>query len=91
MKEHKNIKMLIALLLLLVSTVALIGCDERDYDNKTPIKWERCGEWELGKPGDNFYLYYDVETKVIYACYAQGMTVILNADGTPKLYEEDKR
>ena len=41
---------------------------------------------------DNFYVVYDNETKVMYAVsdglYNRGvLTMLVNADGTPKLYE----
>lgn len=45
---------------------------------------------EISGESGSFDIYYDRETKVMYAMkFHGGVTVMVNPDGTPRLYEED--
>lgn len=46
--------------------------------------------YKNGQDGKTNAVFYDKETKVeYYYISGTGVTVLLNADGTPKLYEEE--
>lgn len=77
---------------LLVGALSLTGCDwqnaESVVDENAPSNFvvvERTAIWNI---------VYDKDTKVMYAVsdgsYNHGsFTLLVNSDGTPKLYEED--
>lgn len=77
----------ILIVLAIISLLFLVGCVnvEKSYGgNERFIEIYRhrdCG----------YRIYYDIETKVEYVAYAgQYFTVLVNADGTPYLYEGGK-
>lgn len=89
-------------LVAILSAISLVGCEA--YDNavkEQEAKEEEFNSYfnlEVVAKSTNFsgnyeYIYVDKNTKVLYyvvddlKCY--GITPILNADGTPKLYEGD--
>lgn len=86
------------ILIFIILTLCLSSCSRTNVSTASITKkyepsnvlseWVFCGE--LKRPGYNMSIYYDTETKVMYACSGNGYTVLLNADGTPMLYEESK-
>lgn len=61
----------------------LCGCET---EQEPIITWKECGYLE--RVGDmDLVVYYDVNTKVMYASYGYGKTVLLNSDGTPMLWK----
>lgn len=82
-------KKLVALLMAIGIVVGVIGCGSSaevvEAENSTSmfVSVEETGNWMI---------VYDKETKVMYAVsygsYNRGtFTMLVNADGTPKLYE----
>lgn len=77
---------------LLVGALSLTGCDwqnvESAADSDAPsnfVKVEEAAGWDI---------VYDKDTRVMYAVSSGGynfgnFTLLVNPDGTPKLYEED--
>lgn len=69
-----------------LASVGVAGCIDVEKENDTVTNKE---------VKDNFIIqmriFVDSETSVMYLCTAQGagigMTVLLNSDGTPKLYD----
>jgi hypothetical protein len=84
-------KLLMLLLVLIMPVMVLAGCN----DSKTIEIGEQCkvGSATLIKVEDNgtFAIFVHKETKVMYLLnteyYRYGITVMLNADGTPMLWE----
>ena len=75
------------ILLLLIFVFCLSACcKSSEPSQEIELKWIKCGSLHYG--GDWATLYYDSDTKVIYMSNKFGKTAILNADGTPMLYEE---
>lgn len=65
------------------------SCTNKKYEPSDVLcEWAYCGQ--IDAPGANMSIYYDTKTKVMYARSGNGYTVLLNADGTPMLYEESK-
>jgi len=79
----------IAIILILVGLLSLVGCAEEEKpENFIKCEWVYCGTVDRGVDGD-LNIYYDTQTKVMYATSGYKATVLLNTDGTPMLYEED--
>ena len=75
------------ILLLLIFVFCLSACcKSSESSQEIELEWIRCGSVKFGNDRGN--LYYDSDTKVIYMSNSYGKTAILNADGTPMLYEE---
>jgi hypothetical protein len=78
-----------ALVILMLMVISLAGC----YSGHG----EAIGQFILldahyDIPGDEARLYYDKESKVMYALIPlQGMTPLYNADGSLKLYTEGEQ
>lgn len=75
-------KILFILLLLIMPVMLLCGCGVSEEaetnggaDRFKEISYENCS------------VYIDKETKVMYLSVKRGLTVMLNADGTPMLWE----
>ena len=78
-------KLLCLLLVLIMPVMVLAGCsnapaeENGGYDRFKVVCYERCD------------IYIDKETKIMYLWvkngYGGGLTVMLNADGTPMLWE----
>ena len=78
----------IAIVLILILLLSLVACTEEKPKNLIKCEWVYCGVVDRGSDGD-LNIYYDTQTKVMYATSGYKATVLLNADGTPMLYEED--
>lgn len=74
------------ILLLLIFVFCLSSCSNTQEKKLVHGEWVECGEIE--RFGENLVVYYDTKTKVMYAHGYNSLTVLLNADGTPMLYEE---
>ena len=81
-------KKIISLVLIGLMVLCLVGCasveSEKNQDTSMFVRVERTEDWDV---------VYHKETKVMYVVsigyYNQGNFVVLvNADGTPMLYEE---
>ena len=89
MKKHIKISVAFMLILILSAvTFCLSGCARRET-REVISTWKVCGE--IDSPYHHSSVYYDENTKVMYATWSTGLTVLLNADGTPMLWEEDKK
>lgn len=87
-------KIFIILAMVAAMSLGLVGCDyaameseEEDYSN-VPSMFIKVED------GDNYRVVYHKDTKVMYAVsyssYNRGnFTVMLDADGTPMLYEDN--
>lgn len=75
------------ILLLLIFVFCLSACSNTNEKKLIHGEWVRCGEIEIS--GDNLSVYYDTKTKVMYARRHYSLTVLVNSDGTPMLYEEE--
>lgn len=81
-------KIFCLILLLIMPIFMLCGCDFGEIGREYII-----GDIILVRveKGDSFDLFVDKSTKVIYiynmTAYQGGLTVMLNADGTPMLWE----
>lgn len=73
-------KIIKILVLLIISLFALTGCEMMDNGCRLVIIKEYC----------DGTLYYDVKTGVEYFGKDRGMTVLLDADGKPIIYKEEK-
>lgn len=83
----RTVKIITVFALLITVTLLFSGCDLEDSGN--PIEGMFvCVGMDEGIPLWN-RIYYDKETKVMYLNVNGGITVLLNADGTPKLYQEE--
>ena len=80
-------KKIILMLLLAVLVVLPSGCSNEETDVEFTMRWKECGEVKF--PYSSLTVFYDTETKVMYAWGGHSLTVLMNPDGTPMLYEED--
>ena len=90
-------KKLISLLLVLVMPMLVLcgcSCGVNTNSSFSPVGTEyKVGDTVLVKvsDGDSFCIFVDKETRVMYLAnteaYRYGLTVMVNADGTPMLYE----
>lgn len=85
MKNKKLLLTIIICLLLVIFGLTACGNSTSDSTNRMFTKIPSAGT-------STFYIVYDNETKVMYAVsdgtYNRGnLTMLVNADGTPKLYE----
>ena len=86
-------KLLIAFIALLILCVALTGCSRTiiETDNNV-IETENGSMFLKVEDGDGYFVVYHKETKVMYTIstgtYNLGnFTVLVNADGSPMLWE----
>lgn len=84
-------------ILALVMCLSLTACTTYSDHVKSVVTDVNLEESKFKQVEDNsiFAIVYDIDTKVMYSIskggYNQGtLTMLVNADGTPKLYEEDK-
>lgn len=87
-------KIFIILAMVVATSIGLVGCDyaameseEEDYSN-VPSMFVQV------EKGDSYRVVYHKDTKVMYAISCSGynmgnFTVMLDADGTPMLYEDN--
>lgn len=85
-------KFFVILLSVIILCLCLTACNENMDDNYTSGS-DRLICIEGGKVGASSYqIYYDKETKVMYLFtktgYGGGLTVMLDENGKPLLYEE---
>lgn len=82
------LKKTILFITILVLSISLFGCTCASEKNIIS-EWEICGTIEI-KGDKDFAVYYDKTTKVMYVSNnVTGLSsVLLNADGTPMLYED---
>ena len=76
------------ILLSIVLVFCFSACSNKKEQILEQHQWVYCGE--IKAPGEDFYIYYDTKTKVMYAKGYCTLTVLLNADGTPMLYEGEE-
>lgn len=79
-------KLLTILLIITVCIGTLCGCGRGDSTREKISTWKPCGYIDVTR-GEDYTVYYDVDSKVMYAVHAHRVTVLLNPDGTPMLYE----
>lgn len=92
----KNLQVVILIIVIIGMIFILSGCTSTYYEEKeinkfnTTDRFVEIKEWsdERGRPN---YIVYDKETKVQYwkarTSYGLGLTVLLDAEGKPLLYE----
>lgn len=77
-------------ILLMIAVVLLSGCRPVQYD--TEKESEKCGVLVKFQSDNVFSYYYDRDTKVVYAVENSSRTsfsiMLMNSDGTPKLYQK---
>ena len=70
--------------------VVLSGCSPVQYD--TEKESEKCGVLVKFQSDNVFSYYYDRDTKVVYAVEKSNscrfVIMLMNSDGTPKLYQK---
>ena len=75
---------------LMIAVVLLAGCRPVQYD--TEKESEKCGVLVKFQSDNVFNYYYDRDTKVVYAVENSGRSsfsiMLVNSDGTPKLYQK---
>ena len=76
------IKRITAVIIAVILCLAILsGCDNTSKRNVNGVRCIDSGIFT------NFSVYYDEETRVMYLAHDDGgVCVMLNADGTPKLY-----
>lgn len=96
----KSIIIILIVAILVIATIGFCGCDDKkstnygsiDNDRFVVIQHNDLTTSVFGKDEYTIVL-YDKETKVMYLFvkngYGGGLTVLVNADGTPMLYEEE--
>ena len=80
-------KKLTAIILTALTCITLTGCaPELDSDLMVPEPI-----MAIVDVGDTYYIYVDRDTRVMYISRNgySGITVMVNADGTPKIWQED--
>lgn len=90
-----NKKLILVVILVVILTVALCSCNYFDRSPKEGIEYS--GNFKIiseRTTGNCVTIeFYDVDTKVMYLfvkmAQGAGLTMLVNADGTPKLYEEE--
>lgn len=80
---RRTIKITAIIGFLMAITLLFSGCGEKNNTSGMFV----CIGRDSGVPVWN-KIYYDKETKVMYLGTESGLAVMLNADGTPKLYKE---
>ena len=90
MKNKKFLTIVICLFMIIFGLVACVNSTVNATDSSNNYNGNMFTKVKSGL-GD-FYVVYDNETKVMYAVsdglYNSGvLTMLVNADGTPKLYE----
>ena len=90
MKNKKFLTIVICLFMIIFGLVACATSTVNATDSNNNYNGNMFTKVELGL--SDFYVVYDNETKVMYAVsdglYNRGtLTMIVNADGTPKLYD----
>lgn len=88
-----NKKVILVVILVVILTVVLCSCD---YDTSPREGIEYAGDFVIisERTSHNCVTieFYDVDTKVMYLFVKMsngaGLTMLINADGTPKLYEK---
>ncbi len=87
---NRKIAIIFLALMCFIAT-CLVGCSGTEYE----IKEEPESLFEYVEKFSDFNIVYDKETKVMYSVSngshgGRGVfTMLVNADGTPKLYKED--
>ena len=101
MATRKILAIIIALALVLGGTICLSGCSSTEPEEFELIESKIGGLVMIAKQEDfvegyifEQYVLYDPETLVMYVMItkpkAMTMSVLYNADGTPKLYNPEK-
>lgn len=90
----KSITIILIVAILVIATIGFCGCDDKKSTNNDRFVVIQHNEISPSLFGDEYVLVlYDKETKVMYLFvkngYGGGLTVLVNADGTPMLYEEE--
>jgi len=92
----KKMFLLLTIIIILATMIAVLcSCSGNDHAVHTdPDAFDTAGFVIISSEGSNQYILvklYDKETKVMYlyikSGYSGGLTMLYNADGTPKLYK----
>lgn len=75
-------------------SVLLYGCNFDDVSSYTFDQNQQEEYFEVLSEGSGYAIVYDTDTKVMYVMAISGgnygdFTMLVNPDGSPKLYEED--
>lgn len=66
---------------ILIVVIVILGGSDVDNSDKTETM-------KIIESSFDYQIYVDIETNVMYLdCYKDGLTVIVNPDGTPKLWK----
>lgn len=86
-----NISKVVALVLIIVVAVMFTSCGNYGQLADTPNRFKEVSKNNIN--GNDCILLVDTETRVMYLevvnGYRLGLTVMLNSDGTPMLYNGD--
>ena len=79
-------------ILMLALSLCLVGCGSNEQVESTEVREETQRPFESVYRDSDVIILVDIKTNVMYSCVNNGrggtaLTVILNADGTPRLYE----
>lgn len=85
------IKKLLSIIIIVIMSLALTSCEKLSGDKAYQSSRFIVAEVNHGAEYYTETIFYDVETKVMYLGVRHGsqlaITVLLNADGTPMLYQ----
>ena len=86
MKNKKFLTIVICLFMIIFGLVACVNSTVNATDSNSNYNGNMFTKVKSGL-GD-FHVVYDNETKVMYAVSGRGnLTMLVNADGTPKIYK----
>ena len=76
------------------ASILLCGCNFDDTSSYTFNQNQQEEYFEVISEGSGYAIVYDTDTKVMYVMATFGgnygdLTMLVNPDGSPKLYEED--
>lgn len=80
-------KRLIAIILAATMALSLTACIDDTVEYEDTVT-ERAAMFEVHKIDPAYFIFVDKETGVCYLEDCYGITVMLNADGTPKIWEK---
>jgi hypothetical protein len=89
---EKMILRLISLIIAIIMLFSLSGCVNQIADDKIKLgdRFVIISGGSMLEANNAYCVYADKETGVIYLYYSNGITALLNSDGTPMLYDFKK-
>lgn len=82
------------LVTILTATLLISGCVSANVNADTNTKTKKDETLVLVEHTETYSVYADKDTGVMYlwktGFYEGGLTVMLNADGTPKIWQQEK-